>query len=531
MPSDVAPDVQSVAQAPSGAGAAQGRNDLRMGRASGPLFWMVETSQGKVRGIANGAIKQFKGVPYGVPTSGDWRWRAPRRARPWAGVRTCYGYGQVSPQVPMDLTFDYATLINWDSHIGPGGMGEDCLNLNIWTPALDGSALRPVLVALHGGGWLTGSGNGPMYDGAQLARRGDAVVVTVNHRLGVLGGAGFAALGLGHPFEDAGVCGVMDLVAALEWIRDNIEAFGGDPRCVTIFGQSGGGSKVLTLMGTAAAQGLFHRAVAQSPPAIGAWAPEEGAAQARRLLDELEISPRTPTKLLDLPWERLLEAQAAVGDFRPVAGCDFLPEAPFAKAAPDISAMIPLVLSTTLHDHSLRFENYDVTAAELSGIFAAQWGAGGEAILRAYEAERRPEPPFLLQGRAWTDIYRAQILRFAALRAAQADSTTYVYEWDWATSAYDGRWGAFHAEDLDASFHLYRSPACGSGTAEGRLMCDRMVESLVAFARHGVPENDLMPPWPAYDLARKATMVFDTQMRVVDDYRGEFLRLVGPPAP
>jgi para-nitrobenzyl esterase len=505
---------------------AAGRNDLRMGRATGQLFWTVETTSGSVRGIANGVIKQFKGVPYGASTAGANRYRPPARPEPWRGIRDCYGYGQVSPQVPMDLTFEYAMLINWDSHVGPGGLGEDCLNLNIWTPGIEDGGRRPVLVAIHGGGWTTGSGNAPMYDGARLAMYGDVVVVSVNHRLGSLGYLALAELSDEPDLTHAGVCGLMDLVAALEWVRDNIERFGGDPGRVTIFGQSGGGSKVLTLMGAPSARGLFHRAVAQSPPAVGAWLPDEGARQAEKLLAALGLDGKRAGDILRTPWEEILAAQATLGDFRPVVDGSVLPRAPFETDAPEASRDVPLILSTTLHDHALRFDNYDLKDADLPAIFAREWGARGAEILAAYRAEGRLESPFLLQGRAWTDIYRAASLRTAALRAEQGGAATYHYIWDWAPDAYDGRWGAFHAVDLDASFHLYRSPACGSGHAEGRLMCDRLASTLVAFGATGAPGNGLIPAWPGYDLQRRATLIFDSEMRVVDDYRGDLVRMV-----
>ena len=188
----------------------------------------------------------------------------PRKPAPWAGVRDCIGYGQISPQTPSALSSDYSQLIAWDRHVGPGGMGEDCLNLNIWTPGVNDAGKRPVLVSYHGGGWATGSGNGPMYDGAQMARKHNVVVVTVNHRLAAFGYAHLADLGAPPEFANAGNVGVMDMVASLQWVRDNIERFGGDARNVTVFGQASGGNKVSTLFGMPAARGLFHRAVAMS---------------------------------------------------------------------------------------------------------------------------------------------------------------------------------------------------------------------------------------------------------------------------
>ncbi|MDP3747668.1 MAG: carboxylesterase family protein [Phenylobacterium sp.] len=515
---------------PEAAGAA-----ARMGRAGGQLFWTVETTAGRVQGIANGDIKQFKGVPYGASTAGSNRYMPPQKRAAWSGVRDCFGYGQVSPQVPMDLAYEYSMLINWDAHVGPGGMGEDCLNLNIWTPGVSDGAGRAVLVAFHGGGWTTGSGNAPMYDGAQLARAGNVVVVTVNHRLGALGYLALAEVG-GPEFASGGVCGVLDMVAALEWVRDNIGRFGGDPDRVTIFGQSGGGSKVSTLMGAPAAVKLFHRAVAQSPPPVGAWTRDEGAGQAERLLLRLGLGNDRAVDIRKRSWQEILEAQAAVGDFRPVVDGQVLPEAPFASSAPAVSGAIPMIVGTTLHDRSNFFENFDVDDAGVVAVFRQTWGDRAEAILAAYRQESPDEPAFLIQGKAYTDLTRGVTLLQAHRKAALGAAPVYLYEWDWVSDAYDRRYGAFHAEDLDASFGLYRSPACGSGHAEGRLMVDRMVASLVAFAKTGDPNNALIPAWPAYDGQRRATLVFDNAMRVVDNHRGDMVRTVAepttaPPAP
>ena len=233
-------------------------------RLNGPLFFDVETTNGVVRGMANTGIKVFRGIPYGADTSGANRFMPPRKPAPWTGYALAIGYGPISPQTPSGYRSDYSQLIAWDRHVGIGGMSEDCLSLNVWTPGVKDNGRRAVLVSFHGGGWATGSANGPMYDGGQLALLGDVVVVTVNHRLASFGYTHLASAGAPEAFKHAGVCGVMDMVASLEWVRDNIASFGGDPSRVMIFGQSGGGSKTSTLLATPAAKGLFHRAAVQS---------------------------------------------------------------------------------------------------------------------------------------------------------------------------------------------------------------------------------------------------------------------------
>ena len=213
-------------------------------RLNGPLFFDVETTNGVVRGMANTGIKAFRGIPYGADTGGKNRFMPPRKPAAWTGARPSFGYGPISPQTPSGYRSDYSQLIAWDRHVGIGGMSEDCLSLNVWTPGVNDNGKRAVLVSFHGGGWATGSANGPMYDGGQLALLGDVVVVTVNHRLASLGYTHLAAVGAPEEFKHAGVCGVMDMVASLEWVRDNIAAFGGDPSRVMIFGQSGGGYEI-----------------------------------------------------------------------------------------------------------------------------------------------------------------------------------------------------------------------------------------------------------------------------------------------
>jgi len=257
------------------------------GGATGNVFVETDTVYGKVQGIQNTGIKEFKGIPYGAPTGGRNRFMPPKKPVAWKGVRECFAHGQVSPQPPTDLRSDYGMMIHWDYH--PGGMGEDCLNLNIWTPGLKDGAKRPVLVSFHGGGFTTGSGNAIGYDGAQLARFGDVVVVTVNHRLGTLGYTQLVDLGAPAEFAYAGCAGIMDLTASLEWVRDNIASFGGNPGNIMIFGQSGGGAKTSAMLATPAAKGLFHRAAVQSGSMLK-FVPKDRATQgAEALLKQLGL--------------------------------------------------------------------------------------------------------------------------------------------------------------------------------------------------------------------------------------------------
>ncbi|WP_372786858.1 carboxylesterase/lipase family protein [Phenylobacterium sp.] len=499
---------------------------------TGGIFHTVETTSGKVQGIANGRVKEFKGIPYGASTGGKNRYMAPKTPTPWAGVRNCIGYGPISPQTPASLESDYSMMIAWDRHVGPGGMGEDCLNLNVWTPSVNDHARRPVLVSFHGGGWATGSGNGPMYDGAQMARLGDVVVVTVNHRLAAYGYLHLAGLGAPAEFANAGNCGVMDMVASLRWVRDNIERFGGDAGRVMIFGQSGGGSKTSTLLAVPSAKGLFHRAAVQSGSTLKQATPEEAGAEATKLLKTLGLAKGDVAAIQKVPWQKLLEAQVASGgNFRPVIGDKTLPHHPFDPAAPQESADVPVIISTTLHDAALRLSNFDLDEAGLAALLRQRFGAKSSDILAAYRRENSRQTPYLTQAEAFTDATRGNSQIQALRKAALGRAATYMYVWDWETPAFDGKFGAVHGHDVEASFHLSRNAIGGAGTKGGRLMSDRLSATWVAFASTGDPNNSLIPHWPAYDARRRATMIFDTEMKVADDYRGDFVRMIADAVP
>jgi len=511
---------QAAAQAPPPAGLGGG--------ADSQIFWVAETTSGKVLGIDNAGIKEFKGVPYGASTAGRGRFAPPRPPAPWSGVREAIGYGQISPQTPADIRSEYAQMIMWDRHVGPGGMGEDCLNLNIWTPGVD-AAKRAVLVSFHGGGWATGSGNGPMYDGANLAKFGDVVVVTVNHRLAAFGYLNLAGLpGAPPELADAGAVGVADMVASLRWVQSNIAAFGGDPGRVMIFGQSGGGSKVSTLLATPSARGLFHRAAIQSGSTLRQRTPEEGAQAAALLVAALGGGGYAA--LASAPWTRLLQAQtdamAKGANFAPVIGGATLPHHPFDPAAPSESAAVPVIISTTLEDAALRLTNFDLDEAGLRRVIVGLAPDRAEAITRLYLDANLEKPPYLIQAQALTDAGgRRNAIIQGERRASLGGAPTWMYIWAWATPAFDGKFGAVHGHDVDASFHIARSNMVGSGRAEGHLMADRLASAWVAFAKTGDPNNPAIPRWAPYDAASRATMIFDTETRVENDPRKSFREL------
>jgi para-nitrobenzyl esterase len=511
----------STAQGPRGAAAV-----MSSARLTGPLFFDVETTHGVVRGMANTGIKTFRGIPYGADTSGKNRFMPPRKPAPWTGTRAAMGYGPISPQTPSGYRSDYSQLIAWDRHVGIGGMSEDCLSLNVWTPGVKDNVKRAVLVSFHGGGWATGSANGPMYDGGQLALLGDVVVVTVNHRLASFGYTHLVSAGAPEEFTHAGVCGVMDMVASLEWVRDNIAAFGGDPSRVMIFGQSGGGSKTSTLLAAPAAKGLFHRAAVQSGSTLRIADEADAAKAADQFVKKLGIARGRIPDIQRMPWEQLLEAQSGISPgFTPVMDGRYLPHHPFDPSAPLESRDVPLIISTTLEDAALRLTNWDLNDAGLTALLNERYGGKANEILELYRPASPGKTPYLLQAQVFTDTQtRARAITQAERKAAQGGAGVWMYVWEWATPGFDGKLGAVHGHDVDASFNLFRNGICGSGRKDGRLMCARLASTWIAFAKTGNPDNEHVPHWPTYDTATRATMIFDTNTRVVNDPRAAIRR-------
>jgi len=491
------------------------------------LFWTVETTSGKVQGIANTGIKEFKGIPYGAPTSGKNRYMAPRKPAPWAGVRECFGHGQICPQTLANLNSDYAMLIQWDLHTG--GLGEDCLSLNVWTPGLNDGAKRAVLVSFHGGGFATGSGNGPGYDGAQLAKFGDVVVVTVNHRLASYGYLHLADLGAPEEFSHAGVCGMMDLVASLEWVRDNIANFGGDPSKVMIFGQSGGGAKTSTMLAMPSGKGLFHSAGVQSGSSLRSATRETATKSAEALLGKLGIAKSNIADIQKVSWQQILEAQTSLGttaSFTPVVDGHVLPHHPFDPAAPPESADVPVIISTTLEDAALRLTNFDLTEDGLHKMMTERYGAKADPMIALYRARCPMKSPYLIQAQIDTDVAgRRAAITQAERKAALGKAPAYMYLWQYESAGFGGKFGAVHGTDVSASFYNFRDGVGGTGSPQERALWGTFASAWVSLAKTGNPNNPRTPEWAPYDTTKRATMIFDTETRAENDPRGEIRKL------
>lgn len=485
---------------------------------------IVETTAGKLRGTTVEAITSFKGIPYGAPTDGRNRFRAPARPEPWTGVRDALAYGKSSPQPASGPSL-------FHNAPPPEPEGEDCLYLNVWTPGVGDHHKRPVLFWCHGGGFTVGSGSGVLSQGSNLARRGDVVVITVNHRLGPLGYCYLSEL-LGEEYAESGNVGMLDLVAALEWVRDNIAAFGGDPGNVTIFGESGGGAKVSALMAMPTAVGLFHRAIVQSGPGIRLTLPERATSNAEKLLKELDISTREPERLHSLTTEQIFAANTrAHPDGRlgwaPVLDGSVLPQHPFEPVAPAISDNIPLMIGTNKDEATAFFlADPEVSKLDEAGLYKRVQAYAKERTDALIAAYRRASPEA-----SWSDLFLAimndQMMRINSItiaerKYAQGAAPVYMYLFAWETPVFGGRLKSCHTLEIPFVFdNLAVSEELTGADPARAALAEKMSEAWLAFAYTGVPGYHGLPAWSAYTPEERATMIFDTTCRVENDPGGE----------
>jgi para-nitrobenzyl esterase len=490
---------------------------------------IVTTSLGQVRGIAHAGGLAFKGLPYAASTAGAHRFMPPQPATPWQGVRDASAYGPSCPQIVTPRT----RLFQWLASEAP--LGEDCLVLNVFTPAAD-AAKRPVMVWLHGGAFSIGSGSSQVYDGGPLAQREDVVVVTVNHRLNLFGYLTPLAHGDAR-FADAGNAGMLDLVAALQWVRQNIERFGGDPECVTLFGQSGGGAKVAILMAMAEAQGLFHRAIVQSSSSGFRVQPrEECEAATRQLFQKLELPEGDFAALQAVPSETLLHAmQSVVGasggqdSFRPVVDGRTLKRHPFHPSAPEVSAKVPLMIGHTRTEATFFLaadpSNFSVDSDEARQRirrFLRVDEAQAEAVIAVYEQHHPKAPGSELLAYIASDyLYRLNNITGAEQKVKQGTAPVYAYEFAWETPAFGGKFMSPHTAEIPFVFGNVALARAFTGDGPELAQLERqMMAAWAQFARTGNPNHALLPAWPAYSLDERATMVFSADTQVVHDPRG-----------
>ena len=498
---------------------------------------VVATRAGRLEGRLEQGVRVFRGVPYARAP----RWEAPLPPESWSGVREAHRFGASAPQQAPRLPLA-GRLIGARTP----ERSESCLSLNIWTPGLDGRR-RPVMVWIHGGAFVLGSGSTALYDGTRLARKG-VVVVTLNYRLGALG---FLDLSSRWPGRFVANAGLRDQIAALAWVREHIDAFGGDSDQVTIFGESAGGMSVATLLGTPAAQGLFHRAIAQSGAADHVSSQARAGEIAEFFLDAL--SARTPDALLAAPVEAVLDAQLRaverVGLFdgrlpwQPSVDGDVLPLPPREQIAKGLARGVPLLVGTNrdewklflLGDRRARRLDEDALRRRLARALPGNDELGAALAERAFHAYRGDAAP--RRGASFSEswehfqadrVFHAPAHRLAELQSAHAP--TFAYRFDWAPPALRRVLGACHGIEIPFVFGTLREPPLAPlfffARGAGRLSA-RVQRAWIGFARSGDPGHDDLPEWPAYDAERRATLVLAPRCHVHDAPYAHALRFWG----
>ena len=485
------------------------------GSSAGPV---VETASGKIRGSVVNKIYAFRGVPYGASTAGEGRFMPPLKPQPWTGVKDTIELGIRSPQLPGGEPPEVIVMDRREP------MGEDCLMLNVWTPSVRGGK-RPVILWLHGGGYATGSAGFIMYDGANFARKQDAVFVGVNHRLNVFGYLYLAGLG-GAKYAQSANIGQMDIIAALEWVRDNISRFGGDPNNVTICGQSGGGGKVSNLLAMPAAKGLFHRAIIQSGANLRSTTIEDANQSTETFLAKLNLKANQIDELQKMPMQQLLDAMKDTQGLRlaPVVDGKTLPAHPFDPAAPEVSANVPILLG------SMETEDTFFAGTPVDDMDDATLHQRVKQALRSDDADA--DRMIGVYRRVFSkitniDVYlkmladntrRANAIALADRKMALAKAPAYLYYFTWRSPIRDGKMKAYHTLEIPFAFDNVDEAKTMTGDGQERYpLQDRVSGAWAAFARTGNPSHKGLPNWPAYNAEQRPTMILNTQCKVVND--------------
>ncbi|MVM31403.1 carboxylesterase family protein [Spirosoma sp. HMF4905] len=500
---------------------------------------VVDTSSGKVRGYTHNGIVNFKGIPYAATTAGEARFMPPSKPAPWTGVRNSLVYGPVCPQKPNNgwNAEEYAFLYQWND----GYQGEDCLRLNVWSPGVNDGKKRPVLFWIHGGAFFSGSSQEhPSYDGENLSRLGDVVVVSVNHRLNVYGYLDLSDYG--SQYAQSGNVGMLDLVASLEWVRDNIAQFGGDAGNVTIFGQSGGGAKVTTLMAMPSAKGLFHKGISESSSTIQVATHDYAAKLADLVVAELGLTKATIADIHKVPFARLTEAGVAAekkmgttfpanvgrAGWQPVVDGKVIPAHPFDPTVPAYSANIPMIIGTNRNEASASINNAQMESLDEASLTKRLVERFGEKGRQLHEVLRKAHPKAKsVELLSYVAPYNPMAYLQAERKAAQQAAPVYLYLFAWQTPVLDGRPRSFHCSEIPFVFaNTDRCETMTGGGEEARVLASKISQAWLSFARTGNPNHKGLPNWPAFTPSKGETMVFNTNSEVRNDPDGEARQLL-----
>jgi len=479
---------------------------------------VVETIAGNVKGFVDkdNGILTFRGIHYGTSTAGSRRFLPPLPVESWDGEFEAMEYGPICPQ-------GRSSIIPGTGERPRATMNEDCLVLNVWTPGLTGQ--RPVMVWLHGGGFTSGSGNGPGYDGGNLAKRGDVVVVTTNHRLNAFGYLHLADI-YGEYFAGSGMAGMLDIELSLKWVRDNIRRFGGDPSNVTIFGESGGGAKVSTALAMPTSKGLFHKGIIQSGPGINGIDRDAATEVAESMATRLGVT--NGGQLQQMPMEDILNAMAGTGEggdrpiarFAPVVDGHYLPAHPFDPVASPCAAGVSIMIGSN-RDEALLFLGRDpkggkLIEKELIERVTPIAGEKTDDVIATYKKSRPGASPWDLFVAISSERFHLGSVKLADRKVTGSTAPVYRYLFDFEVN---DRLKAAHAMEIAFVFrHVGNRFGAKPGAAT---LQDQISDAWIAFARSGNPNHPGLPVWPAYTMENRETMIFDVESRADNDPRGE----------
>lgn len=492
---------------------------------------VTNTKYGKVRGYILRGIHTYLGIPYGADTSGENRFMPPKKPASWTDIKPAIWWGNSAPQnMENRYANSYSSFID---HWNYDDVSEDCLRINVWTPAINDTKKRPVIVWLHGGGFVNGNGiEQDGYNGENLSRRGDVVFCSLNHRLGPMGFANFAGIG-GNKYAASGNVGMLDIVAALEWVRDNITSFGGDPGNITIIGQSGGGVKVSTLTAMPSAKGLFHKAVVLSGASLKAADKEVSEKLGAYILQEAGLTAAQVDKLQQLPWKEYYEIASRAskklsdemkaqgkrgGGWSPVADGNFLPQHPYDPAPTPLAADIPMMICTTFNESSPSRTDASLEKITLDGVkekLKERFGEDAGKVADAYAKAFPEKKPVEIWSMAVSNRQNAVALANAK---SKQQAPVYLAWFGWQPPLFDNRMRAFHCSDI--CFWFYNTDLMLTHTGGGarpRKLSEKMADSFLKFARTGNPNGGGLPTWPKYTAQNGETMILDDTPVVKND--------------